>query len=193
MVGAHHPEPPLDAVHVTTEEQLRAVNSLVRHRILGVLRDGPATISQVAERLSLLKGSSSYHIRLLERAGLIRVVTTRQVRGVTERYYAHAARRIVLPNPGQADVLMHHALADLEAASPDNPKLVRLQHARISAQRFDEFTTRLTALLDELRECGQPEEPAVTLAIAFFRPQDPPKPAAPDLASETKAIWNEAE
>ncbi|MFG1868223.1 ArsR/SmtB family transcription factor [Micromonospora arborensis] len=187
MVDTPPSEPPADEVHVTTEEQLRAVSSLVRHRILAVLRDGPATISQVADQLNLLKGSSSYHIRLLERAGLIRVVSTRKVRGVTERYYAHAARQIVLPAPTQTDVLLRHAVADLEAAAPNTPRFVRLQHARVSAERFDEFAARLAALLDELGDSTQPQEAAATLAVAFFRPQDP-RPSAPtDSAIEASA------
>ncbi|MEC3979100.1 ArsR/SmtB family transcription factor [Amycolatopsis sp. H20-H5] len=164
--------PPDDAVHVTTAEQLRAVNSLVRHRILAVLRDGPATITQVAAKLELAKGSSSYHMRLLERAGLIRVVNTRKVRGVVERYYAHTARRIVLPEPapGQRDVVLRHALDDLATAREDSPKLVRMQHTRISEDRFVEFTERLTALLDELRDERSSGGPEATLAVAFFRP-----------------------
>ncbi|WP_328611851.1 helix-turn-helix domain-containing protein [Amycolatopsis sp. NBC_00345] len=164
--------PPDDAVHVRTTEQLRAVSNLVRHRVLAVLRDGPATITQVAERLDLAKGSSSYHVRVLERAGLIHVVRTRKVRGVVERYYAHVARRIVLPEaaPGQANVLMRHALADLETASADSPGLVRMQHTRIGEAQFAEFERRLGALLDELREARDPDEPAATAAVAFFRP-----------------------
>jgi DNA-binding transcriptional ArsR family regulator len=163
--------PPDDAVHVRTTEQLRAVSNLVRHRVLAVLRDGPATITQVAERLDLAKGSSSYHVRVLERAGLIHVVRTRKVRGVVERYYAHAARRIVLPDaaPGQANVLMRHALADLETASEDS-SWVRMQHTRIGEAQFAEFERRLGALLDELRDARDPDEPAVTAAVAFFRP-----------------------
>lgn len=70
-----------EALHVTTDEQLRAVSSLTRHRIMAVLRFEPATITQIAERVGLAKGSSSYHVRLLERAGLVKVVRTRKVRG----------------------------------------------------------------------------------------------------------------
>lgn len=72
-----HPE----TFHVTTDEQLRAVSNLTRHRIMAALRFEPATITQIAERVGLAKGSSSYHVRLLERAGLIKVVRTRKVRG----------------------------------------------------------------------------------------------------------------
>jgi DNA-binding MarR family transcriptional regulator len=37
---------------------------------MAVLRFELATITQIAERVGLAKGSSSYHVRLLERAGL---------------------------------------------------------------------------------------------------------------------------
>lgn len=70
-----------ETIHVTTDEQLRAVSNLTRHRIMAVLRFEPATITQIAARVGLAKGSSSYHMRLLERAGLVKVVRTRKVRG----------------------------------------------------------------------------------------------------------------
>lgn len=162
-----------DTVHLSTDEQLRAINNVVRHRILGVLRDAPATITQVAEKLGLAKGSSSYHVRLLERAGLIEVVSTRKVRGVTERYYGRTSRGIVLPDPapGEPDILMRHAIADLEAA-PAGPRTVRMQHVRISQAVYEEFTRRLNALSEELRAAADPDEAEASLVIAFFRPQD---------------------
>lgn len=70
-----------ETFHVTTDEQLRALSNLTRHRIMAMLRFEPATITQIAERVGLAKGSSSYHVRLLERAGLVKVVRTRKVRG----------------------------------------------------------------------------------------------------------------
>ncbi|MBB4689740.1 ArsR/SmtB family transcription factor [Amycolatopsis jiangsuensis] len=164
--------PAQDAVHIRTTEQLRAVNNVVRHRVLAALRDGPATITQLAERLGLAKGSSSYHVRVLERAGLIHVVRTRKVRGVVERYYAHVGRRIVLPEPvaGQRDVLMQHALADLATAPEGTPRYVRMQHTRIGEAQFAEFERRLGELLDDLRDARDPDAPAATAAVAFFRP-----------------------
>ncbi|KAB2971065.1 helix-turn-helix domain-containing protein [Streptomyces sp. SS1-1] len=161
-----------ETFHVTTDEQLRAVSNLTRHRIMAVLRFEPATITQIAERVGLAKGSSSYHVRLLERAGLVRVVRTRKVRGVTERYYAMAARAIVLPDPGEGapDVLMRHAVADLEASSPDAERHVRMAHLRLTDEQFAELGARLQALADEYRELSDPALPDVTLAFALFRP-----------------------
>jgi DNA-binding transcriptional ArsR family regulator len=160
-----------ETFHVTTEEQLRAVSNLTRHKIMAVLRFEPATITQIAGRVGLAKGSSSYHVRLLERAGLVKVVRTRKVRGVTERYYAMAARTIEMPDPGagQPDVLMRHAVADLEA-STDGERFVQMAHLRLTGERFAELGARLEALAEEYRELSDPSLPDVSLAFALFRP-----------------------
>lgn len=164
--------PPHDTVHVETTDQLRAVSNVVRHRVLAVLRDGPATITQVADQLGIAKGSSSYHMRVLERAGIVHVVRTRKVRGVLERYYAHVGKSIELPEPaaGQRDVLLRHALDDLSTAPEGSHRFVRLQHTRISETQFEEFERRLAGLLDELRDARDADEAAATVAVAFFRP-----------------------
>ncbi|MFF9673647.1 ArsR/SmtB family transcription factor [Streptomyces eurythermus] len=162
-----------EVFHVTTDEQLRAVSNLTRHRIMAVLRFEPATISQIAARVGLAKGSSSYHVRMLERAGLVKVVRTRKVRGVTERYYAMAARSIVLPDPGEGggpDVLMRHAVADLEAAPAGAERHVRMAHLRLTDEQFAELGKRLQALADEYRELSDPSLPDVSLVFALFHP-----------------------
>ncbi|WP_329395086.1 ArsR/SmtB family transcription factor [Streptomyces melanogenes] len=161
-----------ETFHVTTDEQLRAVSNLTRHRIMAVLRFEPATITQIAERVGLAKGSSSYHVRLLERAGLVKVVRTRKVRGVTERYYAMAARSIVLPDPGEGgpDHLMRHAVADLEAAPRDGERHVRMAHLRLTDEQFTELGERLQALADEYRELSDPSLPDASLVFALFHP-----------------------
>ncbi|WP_221891216.1 ArsR family transcriptional regulator [Microbispora sp. KK1-11] len=161
-----------ETFHVTTDEQLRAVSNLTRHRIMAMLRFEPATITQIAQRMGLAKGSSSYHVRLLERAGLVKVVGTRKVRGVTERYYAMTARSIELPDPGpgQPDVLLRNAVADLEASSADGERHVRMAHLRLTEEQFTELGARLQALADEYRALSDPSLPDVSLIFALFRP-----------------------
>ena len=166
------PDP--DSVHIQSDEQLRAVASHTRHRILRVLRDGPATITQIAERLGIAKGSSNHHVKILAKAGLVAVVETRKVGGVTEQYYAMTGRRIELPEPvaGQPDTLMRNALADVEEAPPNEQKTVFLKHARLSPEAWDEFDKRVNGLIDELNELTDPTQPAADLFVAFYRPKE---------------------
>jgi DNA-binding transcriptional ArsR family regulator len=167
------PEDP-DSIQIQSDEQLRALASHTRHRVLRLLRDGPATITQIAERLGIAKGSSNHHVKILAKAGLIAVVETRKVGGVTEQYYAMTGRRIELPDPGagQPEMLMRHALADIEAAPPSEQKAVSLKHSRLSPEAWEEFNERLNALIDELPRTTDSSEPAADLFIAFYRPKD---------------------
>lgn len=184
-----------ETLHVTTDEQLRAVSNLTRHRIMAVLRSEPATITQIAERLGLAKGSSSYHVRLLERAGVVKVVRTRKVRGVTERYYAMAARAIELPAPGQGepDPLMRHALADLEASPVDGERHIGMAHLRLTEAQFTQLGTRLQALADEYRELSDPSLPDASFVFALFHPAPQRQTGAPTAAPTGEQTGGQAE
>ena len=107
-----------EAMELTSAEQHRAIGNRVRWQILGLLGDRAATITQLAGALGVLKGSASYHVRVLEQAGLIRVVRTRKVRGVLERYYGRTARRYDLdaaePIRGGGPLMLRTVAAELE-------------------------------------------------------------------------------
>jgi DNA-binding transcriptional ArsR family regulator len=168
-------EQPEDLLHIETDAQLHAIGSLVRHRVLRVLRDGPATVTQIAAQLGIAKGSSNYHVKVLAKAGLIKVVDTRKVRGVTELYYGTDGRTLVLPDsdgPGAPQFMMRHALADVEAAPAGTPNDMRLKHLRLSAADFELATAKLHAVFDELVELDDPEQPAAAFFYTLYRPQD---------------------
>jgi DNA-binding transcriptional ArsR family regulator len=63
----------------------------LRVRILATTRERPASITELASHLGRPKGTVGYHLKVLERAGLVRVVRTRRVRAVTEKYYGWQA------------------------------------------------------------------------------------------------------
>ena len=164
-----------DALTVDSAEQHRALGNLTRHRILGLLLDRAMTGAQLAEALGVLKGSVSFHLRTLERAGLVRVVRTRRVRGVTERYYGRTARRFDLDRPGtevNAGPMLLRTVADeAERVGPVGAPtdMVTTTRARLDPDRAEHFRARLAALLDEFRVEPTSAAAAYTLAVAFFR------------------------
>jgi DNA-binding transcriptional ArsR family regulator len=169
-----------DSMELTTAAQHRAVGNLVRAQVLGLLGDRAATISQLATELGALKGSISYHVRLLEEAGLIRVIRTRQVRGVVERYYGRTARRYELNDPNQADIsstLLRTAAAELDrrpSGSADD--LISLAHGRLDPARAGDFVKRLSELVDEFRLDRGSDGPMYALSVALFRTNVGPRP-----------------
>ncbi|MCW2678749.1 MAG: hypothetical protein JWM62_150 [Frankiales bacterium] len=63
---------PDDVLHVTDPQVLRALAHPLRGRLLGLLRlDGPSTSSRLGERVGQSSGVTSYHLRQLERFGLV--------------------------------------------------------------------------------------------------------------------------
>lgn len=162
-----------DIVRIETDQQLHAIGSLTRHRVLRVLRDGPATVTQIAARLGIAKGSSNYHVKVLAKAGLIRIVDTRKVRGVTELYYGMGGGfQLPQSGSGQPDILMRHALADVEAAPEAAERHLRLQHLRLSPENFDLAAEKVAALHAELTALHDPEQPAADFFSAVYRPLD---------------------
>ena len=75
---------------ITTFDDPRYVKALshpLRVRILAILDERTASPVQLAEILDASLGVVSYHVRTLERLGLIRLVRTNPVRGAVEHHY----------------------------------------------------------------------------------------------------------
>jgi DNA-binding transcriptional ArsR family regulator len=76
---------------ITNIDDPRYVKALIhplRIRILALLEEQDASPVQLAERLDATLGTVAYHVRTLEKLGLIELVATHQRRGATEHVYA---------------------------------------------------------------------------------------------------------
>ncbi len=82
---------------VTNLEQIKALADPLRLRIMEVLRCGSLlTTKQIAVQLEEKPTKLYHHVELLESLGLIRLVETRQVRGIVEKYYQSVAKSIAV-------------------------------------------------------------------------------------------------
>jgi DNA-binding transcriptional ArsR family regulator len=149
-----------EILEVRRPDQFRAVGDPTRQRIISLLSERAATTSQLAEALGQPKGSVGHHLKVLEEAGLIRVVRTRQVRAITEKYYGRTARLFDFLQ-GEGEVTREPALQLLrqvmnEYVAPGSDalpwELLTLRHARIPASRAEEFSRRLLELADEFTD-----------------------------------------
>jgi DNA-binding transcriptional ArsR family regulator len=74
---------------------VRAALSPLRVTLLRELRE-PASASGLAERLGTTRQRLAYHLGVLEKQGLVRLVEERQRRGCTERLLQRTARALVV-------------------------------------------------------------------------------------------------
>jgi DNA-binding transcriptional ArsR family regulator len=82
---------PAAQLTISDLEALKIMSDPLRLRLVDLLRQAPATVKHLAASMELAPRSLYYHINLLERHGLIRVVQTRLVSGIQEKTYRATA------------------------------------------------------------------------------------------------------
>jgi DNA-binding transcriptional ArsR family regulator len=172
--GDGHSVPDYDlerTLEVSDADGLKAIADPVRSRILVLLGERAATTTELAEALERPKGTVGYHLKVLERAGLVRVVRTERVRALTAKYYGRTARTFVMTGPEEAEVLRpHHMLHDAMAQWVDDDlNFTTLRYARLDRARAREFGERLTALTEEYASQEPSGDDIFGVLVAQFR------------------------
>jgi len=176
-----------------SSEQVRALFEETRLRIVDLLLERAATVTELASVLDKPKGTVGHHVGVLEQAGLIRVVRTKKIRAIEAKYYGRAARTYLLTP--QVDVDLHvspdyfltSAAAEFAKASNRDEELIRntmvstLRYARIPTDRAREWGLRLGELAQEFVSEERGGETTFGLLLALY-PTD--RPQLPDSKEE---------
>jgi DNA-binding transcriptional ArsR family regulator len=165
-----------DTMLISDPEQLRALADDLRGRVISLLRERAWSTQQLARELEIPKGTIGYHLKVLERAGLIRVVHTRQVRAVTEKFYGRVARLFLFEPEDPADVralgaaTLRDAAFQLERA-PEGASWGFVL-SRLTSEDKARLGRRLDRLIDDFREADVAGGEPFRLVAAFWRGRD---------------------
>ena len=144
-----------DTLLVAEPAQLRAMADPFRTGLIQLLRDRARSTQEISEELSVPKGTVGHHLKVLEAAGLIRVVRTRKVRAVTEKFYGRTARLFLYQTEDPADGRAISAVTLRQAASEvDLAPMVSgfgLVRARLTQKDSERFERRAKKLMDDFR------------------------------------------
>jgi len=168
-----------DVLVVREPEQLKALGDELRGRIVVMLREQAQSVSELAAKLEMPKSTVAHHIKVLESAGLLKVVRTRRVRALTESYYGRTARLFLYES---ADTAGYEDVRNIVAASlrvaaeeilpvdeEDAAACSGVLRVRLSQAHAKRFDRRLTKLMDEFRACDDPDGTPYGLALALYR------------------------
>ena len=156
-------------------EHFKALGHPVRHRIVNLLRQRPATLRQLTTALAMPKGTVAYHAGVLQDAGMAQVVQTRRVRGGTEQYLGLVSGGFTFEEGQNAEFLYQAALAEMlpQQHGVEETTLRHLWLAQDEAR----------ALISELRQAvprnglrPPAEGDAYGLLISLFRADIPALP-----------------
>lgn len=161
---------------VARPDQLRALGDDVRASVISLLRERAYSTQQLSEKLGIPKGTVGHHLKVLETAGLIHVVRTRQVRAVTEKFYGRTARLFLYQTEDPADeraigsAVLRTAASEIER-SPEGTGF-GLTRASLTRKDLNRLERRLKKLMDDVRAADSPDGEPFAFATAIYRRPD---------------------
>ncbi|MBH0115267.1 winged helix-turn-helix transcriptional regulator [Salinibacterium sp. NG253] len=148
---------------------LRALANPVRLTMLTLLRDREWTMAELATELGLRKGSISYHLRVLERAGIVRQSGERNVRGGHQQLWALSAASMAgspeSTTPRSRSAVLRALASQMEASASQR---LLVCPARLDAAGKEKAIVLLEAALASIRELETEAGDVVTLGAFTF-------------------------
>ena len=166
---------------VTAPEQLRALADSLRATLLELVLERAATVTEMAQAVDRPKSTVAYHVNLLVDAGLLRVVRTRRVRAIEERYYGRVARTFyigALSRPEDKEVVAaingvaEAAIESAPAHAADDLRCT-LVHARIPVEEVRNFWAQVQELARQFAQIPRSGEQVYGFVAGLY-PTDAP-------------------
>lgn len=199
-----------DTLTISTVEQIQALGHPVRQHVLRLLTREPMTNKQMATRIGIPPGKLHFHVRELERAGLIELVEERPKGGVIEKYYRAVAHNftggLLVGEAREGNVEMFGSA--LDAARQEyaraverygyTPPITTLVHheARLTAEGAKRIQALIEAVTAEMTAAdtdpnSTSDETHSYLFTALFHTMAEPDPANPFTASRADSASDE--
>ncbi len=165
---------PQEVFYLTSLDQARTIADTLRVRLLEYLARQPLTVTQLGELVGETPAKVHYHVRELERIGVVRLVETREKGGILEKYYRAVAKSIqvspdILQSAPRSELaamltewfqwIMHDAIkaANRAVQRPDGSEPLTIENQLVWATN-DEFRTLLKEVHEMVKRLGDPRE-----------------------------------
>ena len=185
------PDYPLeDRRVVVAPHELKAMAHPLRGVILDLVLERAATVSELSVAVKRPKSTVAHHVAVLVDADMLKVVRTRRVRAIEERFYGRTARLFFVGevDPGDVDPPpWTHPLRDAMRESDDayraDAMWANTRHVRISRGQASAFWGRVEAVVAEFSALERHGDEVFGLTVALYPTDFPILPAADAGAS----------
>ncbi|MDX6316734.1 MAG: hypothetical protein QOD35_134 [Nocardioidaceae bacterium] len=171
---------------VTAPEQLRALADPLHATLLELLLERAATVTEMSRAVDRPKSTIAYHVNLLLHAELLRVVRTRRVRAIEERYYGRVARTYyvgVLSRPEDKQLVagmngLARAAAESAPANAADELRCLLVHARIPIEDVRSFWAQVQEVARQFAQIPRAGDQVYGFAAGLYPTDAPSLPDA---------------
>ncbi len=179
-----------DRIALSRPVQVKAIGHPLRTTILGLLHERAASVTELAIALERPKSTVAHHVKVLADAELVRVVRTRRVRAIDERFYGRTARMFyVAVDRAAGGEDLPRDFNDFEVAAREsseafgNGKLWGfIRHTRISEAQASDFWERMAELVAEFDQLPRSGETMYGFAVGVYPTSQPTLPSGGEHA-----------
>ena len=172
-----------DRILLTAPDEIKAMADPLRATLLDLLLERAATVSELAAAVGRPKSTVAHHVGVLVDAGLLRVVRTRRVRAIEERFYGRTARVFYIGEvpldqvtPPPWSNYLADAAAESDAAYHADTMWANHRHARITRAHANEFWRRVDEVIREFSELPREGETVYAFVAALYPTDHPSLP-----------------
>lgn len=176
-----------DRLALTRPAQVKAIGHALRTTILGLLHERAASVGELAVALRRPKSTVAHHVKVLAEAGLLRVVRTRRVRAIEERFYGRTARLFYVALESAGGDEAPRDFNDFEVAAAESAAAFRdgklwgfIRHARVTEAQASAFWERMAELVAEFDRLPRAGETVYGFAVGVYPTDQPTLPDARD-------------
>ena len=190
--GASPPDYELaDRIALTEPGQVKAISHPLRTTILSLLHERAVTVSELAAAVGRPKSTVAHHVKVLAEAGLVRVVRTRRVRAIEERFYGRTARMFYVGVERSAGgEELPRGFNDFEVAGRESAAAFEdgrlwgfIRHGRISEAQASRFWERMADLVAEFDRLPRSGDTMYGFAVGVYPTDHPTLPESGDERS----------
>jgi DNA-binding transcriptional ArsR family regulator len=162
---------------VESIEQMRAIADELRLRITEALGRQAMTVTQLGALLGQAPAKIHYHVRELERVGLVKLVATREKGGILEKYYRSVAKSINM----MPDLFQYVPADTVTAAANDFLRIITQGYLRalgtaVAEQRIEGPDAVINTLVGgQAWMTGDEMLRALEQVKAIFQPYEAPR------------------
>lgn len=161
-------------LRVSRPDQMKALGHDLRMEVVALLGQRAATVSELAAALETPVGTVGHHLGVLEDAGLVHVVRTEQIRGITAKWYRRTAATFVFDDTTAKEPVVEDVDAWRQRVLPQpradaiRTSVDTVRFARIPADRLDAWKQRLVELSAEFGTQPLGGDRVWALAVALY-------------------------
>lgn len=139
-----------------TVDEIKAFSDPYRLRILYTLKrmGKPATVKQIGDAMGEVPAKVHYHVKKMEKAGVLRLSFTEEINGIVAKYYEPTAERFAIRS---------------EELDPEVSKLVVNEAQKVISTVYDESKkVVLEALNSAMNQDGEASAQSIRSSMAYL-------------------------